>query len=344
MNVLKLFVMTCVLACTCSNAQAKAKLAIVIDDIGYQQTDYKLLALGYPLTYAVLPHQKHSASIAKTIQEQGHDVLLHMPMESARRADLSKDALKINMSQEQIEHMLSHAFADVPQAIGMNNHMGSYFTEQQRVMDWTLGYLAKRNLFFLDSKTTAKSTGQHYAKEHNLPFLVRHVFLDNDRSTQALDKQFNLALSLAQKQNHAILIGHPYPETYLYLKGQLPTLSSRGIELVPLSHFLPQDYKITRAKDSVHYVQPRHESQPAPVRNSSLMPVAKPKNKALAPLIAPSSSEPKQRDYQVPPLLNPLSLSTPKAPKRLQAKLHLKRPVKPEAPGALPFYQLGRIN
>ena len=158
-----------------------------------------MLELPYELTFAVIPHTPHSHAVAKAAYQKRRDVILHMPMESARRADLSKNALKVSMSRSQIEHKLQAAFADVPYAIGVNNHMGSYFTEQTDVMDWTLGYITKRRLFFLDSKTTARSQAAVYAQKHQMPLLTRQVFLDNDRSYQALDRQFKLMIKLAKQ-------------------------------------------------------------------------------------------------------------------------------------------------
>ena len=45
----------------CSLPSVAAKVAIVIDDIGYHQIDYKLLELPYDLTFAVIPHTTHTA-------------------------------------------------------------------------------------------------------------------------------------------------------------------------------------------------------------------------------------------------------------------------------------------
>ena len=90
----------------CSLPVLAAKVAIVIDDIGYHQIDYKLLDLPYELTFAVIPHTPHSHAVAKAAYQKRRDVILHMPMESARRADLSKNALKVTMNRSQIEHKL----------------------------------------------------------------------------------------------------------------------------------------------------------------------------------------------------------------------------------------------
>ncbi|MDF3123754.1 divergent polysaccharide deacetylase family protein [Rheinheimera sp. 1928-s] len=330
----------------CSLPSIAAKVAIVIDDIGYHKLDYKLLELPYDLTFAVIPHTTHSNAVAKAAYQQRRDVILHMPMESARRADLSKNALKVTMSRSQIESKLQAAFADVPYAIGMNNHMGGYFTEQTDVMDWTLAYIAKRQLFFLDSKTTARSQAGVYAKKHQIPLLTRQVFLDNDRSYQALDKQFNLMIKLAKQQQYAIAIGHPYPETYAYLKKHLPDLAAQGIEVVKLSSLLPSDYAIITAAQTADV--PLSLPEQDPIQAVQLAKAEKkPMNAETTTVFTPAIDDPAaiitmyQVQWEIPALLNPMTLPRIKPTQPLmQNPWELPEPVKKPA-RSLPFYQLG---
>ena len=335
----------------CSLPALAAKVAIVIDDIGYHQLDYKLLELPYELTFAVIPHTTHSNAVAKAAYQKGRDVILHMPMESARRADLSKNALKVTMNRSQIEQKLQAAFHDVPYAIGMNNHMGSYFTEQAKVMDWTLAYVAKRQLFFLDSKTTARSQADLYAKKHQIPLLSRQVFLDNDRSYKALDKQFKLMIKLAKQNHYAIAIGHPYPETYAYLKKHLADLQAQGINLVKLSALLPADYVIVTAAQTADVplsLPEREQVQPPQVAQIEKKPMKVDiQADSIEPVYIPAIAEPEaiiamySQQWDIPELLNPLTLAVIKpAAVLIQNPWTLPERAKKPA-SSLPFYQLG---
>lgn len=331
----------------CSWFAVAAKVAIVIDDIGYHQLDYKLLELPYELTFAVIPHTPHSHAVAKAAYQKRRDVILHMPMESARRADLSKNALKVSMSRSQIEHKLQAAFADVPYAIGVNNHMGSYFTEQTDVMDWTLGYIAKRRLFFLDSKTTARSQAAVYAQKHQMPLLTRQVFLDNDRSYQALDRQFKLMIKLAKQHQYAIAIGHPYPETYAYLKQHLASLATQGIDVVKLSALLPANYPVMTAAQTADLPFALPEQEKAAIARQPDRESNPPQTPLTEQVFVPAIEEPAaiiamySQQWDIPELLNPLTLAviTP-APVLIQKPWSLPEPVKKPVT-SLPFYQLG---
>jgi hypothetical protein len=81
-----------------------------------------------------------------------------------------------------------------------------------------------------------------------LPSLKRHVFLDNDTSTAALDKQWQLVLRIAEKYGKAVLIAHPYTESHHFLDQKIPQLSNQNIELVQASQLFLQS--VWRAFDN----------------------------------------------------------------------------------------------
>ena len=57
------------------------RLAIVIDDMGYQsQLDADLLHLDLNLSFAFLPYGQHTGEEAALASRLGRDVLLHLPM------------------------------------------------------------------------------------------------------------------------------------------------------------------------------------------------------------------------------------------------------------------------
>ncbi|MDC2889470.1 divergent polysaccharide deacetylase family protein [Psychrosphaera algicola] len=63
-------------------------MAIVIDDIGYKQSDRKLLELSGQLTYAVLPHTPLGYAYAKHASNNHRDVIIHLPMQANTHNEL----------------------------------------------------------------------------------------------------------------------------------------------------------------------------------------------------------------------------------------------------------------
>lgn len=218
-----------------------AKLAIVIDDMG---TDMKklreLVSLGSPVTIAVMPNMRFSRETSMEASAKGLEVIMHMPMEPKDVSDNNPgtDALLTAMTAEEIKALMEAGFKTVPDAIGINNHMGSKFTEDAVHMQAVLQLIKKKNMFFLDSRTSANSVGARLAREIGVRNADRNVFLDNNRDVKYIKGQIAEAVKIARKRGKAIAIGHPYPETIQALKESVPGLDDTGIEVVRISEII----------------------------------------------------------------------------------------------------------
>ena len=114
-------------------------------------------------------------------------------------------------------------------------------------MAWLIDSVQRHKLYFVDSRTTAKTIASTIARQRNILSGSRDIFLDNERSAFSIDKQFQRLLQLARKDRTAIAIGHPYPQTLDYLERALPQLADEGIAVVTVSDIL----KLRRAEQQV---------------------------------------------------------------------------------------------
>ncbi|GAI33935.1 unnamed protein product, partial [marine sediment metagenome] len=138
------------------------------------------------------------------------------------------------MDREMILEVLDRNLSQIPFVAGVNNHMGSRFTESEEKMRIVLAELKRRGLYFIDSKTTARSVAYRVAREMALRTASRDIFLDNSLSENALKIQMERLLSLSRHRGWAIGIGHPHKETLKLLKRYQATLNSET-EIVPVS-------------------------------------------------------------------------------------------------------------
>jgi polysaccharide deacetylase 2 family uncharacterized protein YibQ len=215
------------------------RLSLVIDDLGRSLQDLDALeALGVPVTYAVLPFETKTSEVTAELRERGHETILHLPMEPSNGADPGPGALRGFMSRSQLEQATRAALAAVPGAVGVNNHMGSKLTTESDKMRTVLGVLTGRELFFLDSRTSAESVGYREAVKLGIPAAQRQVFLDGDPDPQAIRHQFRRWLDLARDRGAAIAIGHPHPYTLEVLAEEVPKARAAGYEFVPVSYLL----------------------------------------------------------------------------------------------------------
>ncbi len=220
-------------------AGAEPAIAIIMDDLGYsRENGERALNLPVEVTAAVIPKAPHGPLLAQKAAEAGREVIIHLPMTAAAWKGLDAGGIHDGMRPEEIGRVIRDAFERIPQARGLNNHMGSRFTANDEAMHWVMHELAAHGAFFVDSLTTPDSVGTKMAARHDLPFARRDVFLDNERGLLDINTQFNKLIRLARRRGHAIGIAHPYPETLEYLEQALPLLAEAGVEVVSVSSLL----------------------------------------------------------------------------------------------------------
>ncbi len=213
-------------------------VAIVIDDMGYnKKTCEALLALDLNLSFAFLPFGPYTRQQASLANRLGRDVLLHFPMEASdSKWKPGLGTVKIAMDYPDIRRIFADNLAAVPYASGINNHMGSRFTQNNRAMRYFMGSMQESGLFFLDSRTSRNSVGYSLAKKMGVRTAERDIFLDNVRDPQKIIIQLRKLVDVARRQGFAIAIGHPYPETLQalgeYKRELLQRVKVVGIEAV----------------------------------------------------------------------------------------------------------------
>jgi polysaccharide deacetylase 2 family uncharacterized protein YibQ len=210
------------------------ELAIIIDDMGYDRAAADaVVALPFPLTVSVLPHLPVSSEIAEEAFGRGDEVLLHLPMQSESESVKGEEIeLRVGMDPAQVSSAVAGMLGTVPHAVGVNNHQGSRATSDAALMQALMPVLRERGLFFIDSRTEAKTVAYDVAKRDGVRAASRKVFLDDVATRAAIVAQLELAARDAARDGFTIAIGHPRPATIAALAGEVPRLESRGIRLV----------------------------------------------------------------------------------------------------------------
>ena len=223
------------------------RIAIIIDDLGYQiEAGLRAIELPGAVSYAVLPATPNGRVLALLAHQRGKDVLLHLPFEAEDRENRDEPgAITLDMSHRAFRAAFASALESVPNAVGVSNHRGSLLTRHPGHMGWLMEEIAARDgMFFLDSYTTHQSVAMQIAAERGVATSRRHVFLDNDRSAEAINREFARLTELARRDGLAIAIGHPYPETLTFLEAKLANLEADRVTLIPVSqavHFVEPD-------------------------------------------------------------------------------------------------------
>lgn len=220
---------------------AGARLAIILDDGGYGgPITEAVLALPPQLTLAILPYTPACTETATRAAELGFEVMLHMPMENSDpKLYPHEGQLLVDMSEDAIAELTQNALDQIPHAKGINNHMGSRFTGDPMAMARFMAVVAKKPLFFIDSRTSADTKAYALAKTFGLHAEERDIFLDHVDEEEAIRRSFAQAVDLAKTEGSAIAIGHFRKLTVALLQELLPTLADEGVQLVHVSELIP---------------------------------------------------------------------------------------------------------
>jgi polysaccharide deacetylase 2 family uncharacterized protein YibQ len=216
------------------STETKRRIAVVIDDLGNSMKGtQQILDLPIKLTVAVMPFLPSTKKDAEAAFAKGDDVIVHLPMEPLRGRPswLGPGAITTNLTDAQIREKVEAAIAEVPHAVGMNNHMGSKATADERVMRVVLQVCKEKNLFFLDSRTSWHTKVPKVAKELGVTLLENDVFLDDVNTPRHLAKQITVINKFIQEHDKCVIIGHvgsPGLTTSRALKAAIPNLSAKA--------------------------------------------------------------------------------------------------------------------
>jgi len=212
-------------------------IVLILDDVGFEhQPIDEAMRIDPNVNFSILPNGSEARTFAERLNARGFELLCHLPMEPIDypKQQPGANAIFTSMSDAEIAATTRRNVESVPNARGVNNHMGSRATLDSRVMRDVLKALPK-DLYFIDSKTSGGSIAGRMAKEMNIPTASRNVFLDDVQSERAVRRQVEMLSSIAEERGVAVGIGHPYAVTIRVLNELAPSLRARGFRFVRAS-------------------------------------------------------------------------------------------------------------
>jgi polysaccharide deacetylase 2 family uncharacterized protein YibQ len=238
---LPLFALMLVLA-PLAGADQRPVLSLVIDDLGYSLIQGKTaLNLEGNHTYAIIPGTTYGKKLAALASENNKEIILHLPLQASNlHAASESNTLTESMSEDQITFNTIAMLSEFSNIKGINNHMGSHLTEigyfMRPIMETIKAY--RSQLYFLDSRTSARSVAYIEALNSGLDSVRRDIFLDNEHTNiESIKLQLKKWLKKARDTGSAVAIGHPHPSTMTLLAEKLP-LIAKDFQLMRLSQLI----------------------------------------------------------------------------------------------------------
>lgn len=160
-------------------------------------------------------------------------------MQAAGNEKPEAQELRPGMTSGDLTSLVNQMLQAIPYVVGVNNHQGSQATSDSALMSELMPILRDRQLFYIDSRTSATTVAFDTARENGVRCAFRNVpFLDDVVEVNAVRKQLELALRGAREKGAAVAIGHPHPATLQALSELLPHAEAQGVRLVFASNLV----------------------------------------------------------------------------------------------------------
>jgi len=226
-----------------------AYVALVIDDFG----DYtvpiakKFFELNISFSASILPNGKYTSDVLNELDKHNRiERLVHIPMEPKAypRIDPGADAILVSLDDRDILKLVEKMLADIPGAVGANNHMGSKATENSRVMFQVLRVLRDAGFFWVDSRTTPYSVAEDIAKEKGVPAThIDHIIDPPGITEDEIEKRLFDYCFKARRMPAMIINCHCSDTTAKILKRDIPPLIQYGIKFITVSQAMEKKEK-----------------------------------------------------------------------------------------------------
>uniref|UniRef100_UPI00262BFDA7 divergent polysaccharide deacetylase family protein n=1 Tax=uncultured Campylobacter sp. TaxID=218934 RepID=UPI00262BFDA7 len=155
-------------------AGSRAKLAIIIDDVGTSEQAQKIAALPVRVTPSIFPpeyQRKDTRSLARDFEHYA----IHLPME-ASSAKNNSATLRASDNYEKLRGVIAKLRVDFPNAKFINNHTGSKFTADERAMQNLLRAMNEHGFLFVDSRTSPATKAKAAMNGLGMRYVHRDVF------------------------------------------------------------------------------------------------------------------------------------------------------------------------
>lgn len=189
------------------------------------------------VTMAVSSQGDHVQMWIDRARQDGHEVLLQIPMEPEGypQRDPGPRTLLTSETPDEIAKDLRWHMSRATGYFGVINHQGSRFTSDPQAMQTVLKELRQRGIAFIEDNPTDQSQASTVAKATQLDYAKVDVMITSGVSPEAIDRALDRLIGIAKNEGFAVGAAVALPTTLQRLAPWVEKLESEGIILVPAS-------------------------------------------------------------------------------------------------------------
>ncbi len=219
------------------------RIAIVVGGVGLSQatTADAIVKLPPAVTLAFAPYGTDLERQAARAREDGHEILVQVPMEPFDYPDNDPGPHTLVTSTQSNETIdrLAWVMSRLPGYVGVMNYMGGKFTASDAALTPVLREVGGRGLLYLDDGSSPRSLAPSLATSLKVPAAKADVIVDAQPRGAAIDDQLARLEAVAREKGVAIGSANALPVSIDRIAAWAKTLEAKGIQLVPLTAALP---------------------------------------------------------------------------------------------------------
>jgi uncharacterized protein len=215
------------------------RIAVIVDGLGVSAsaTSDALARLPAAVTLGFMPYGTDIAALVARARENGHEILLQVPMEPFDYPDNDPgpQTLLTSLAPAQNIDRLYWLMSRFSGYVGLTNVMGARFTASEQSLAPVLRETAKRGLIFVDDGSNPRSLAGQIAGANNMPFAEVDVTLDSVPAPDEIDHALGRLEATARERGTAVGISSALPVAIDHIAKWATAAASRGLLVVPIT-------------------------------------------------------------------------------------------------------------
>jgi polysaccharide deacetylase 2 family uncharacterized protein YibQ len=215
------------------------RIVIIVGGMGISQTGTSKAIRDLPadVTLAFAPYGGSLGRWAGRAREDGHEILLQMPMEPIGypQKNPGEHTLLTSAGGAANAENLQWIMSRITSYTGVMNYMGARFLADEQATRSLLEELSGRGVFFLDDGSSGQSTAAAVGNAIRAPVVAADLTIDKQRSSRQIEKQLKNLETIARSRGLAVGVASAFPTTVRTLAAWIPLARERGFALVPAS-------------------------------------------------------------------------------------------------------------
>ena len=215
------------------------RIAIIVSGLGVSDnaTSDAITKLPGPVTLGFMPYGNDVAATVARARDQGHEVLLQIPMEPLDYPDNDPgpQTLLTTLAPQQNMDRLYWLMSRFQGYVGLASAMGARFTSSEQSFAPVLREAAKRGLLFVDDGSNPRSLAGRIAGASNVPFARADAVIDSVATPVEIDRALGRLEMAARERSVAVGIASALPVSIEHIAKWAKGLEGRGIVLVPIT-------------------------------------------------------------------------------------------------------------